>query len=594
MNRPIITLWMRRAVVLLVCGVVAIYYLWAARSATGGFEWGRDPGGYYNLLGRAFAGGHLYLPVEPNPELLRLKNPWDPAVDDTLKMHDMALFNRRYYLYHGAAPAVLLFAPWRMFSGHDFPENAALFLFCLGGFVFSAATVLRLLRDSGLAPGPLLLALILLAVGVCTNVPFLFSRIWVYEIAIACGYFCVSAAFYFLVRGGKYAPALSGIFFGAAVASRPHLVLCGVISAVWLAFFARRGKRELAGFLLAYGCAGAAIALYNYQRFGNPLEFGLQYMVTGGHHNLLNPHPHNWPIGVYFMLLAPPHFSSVFPWVWMLMRYPFDSPFYAFPPHYFIEPTVGALWLAPFLLAVVAARGVFLTIAVAAFAVSGFLMTTQMSTQRYEVDFLPLAVTAAAGAAGVFIARRRGIARAVLTLLFGACVLFGVVVNFGLGISGPYEELRKNQPLRYVRIARILSPFPETRPILNPRIDVEFSAAPANPHEGFREPLLSIGHNQYQLYVERTAAGYRLTSQAESSTLTQDRAGTDPLRIRTVFSPETGKLITAIEGRETFIHPFANLIAAPAGVRPGEAWADANAARRFTGSIRVLRRVVEP
>lgn len=594
MNRPASTPWLRRAVVLLVCGLVGLYYLWAARAATEGYAWGRDTGGYYNLLGRAFAGGHLYVPLEPKPELLRLPDPWDPNVDDALKMHDLALFNGRYYLYHGAAPAVLLFAPWRLITGRDLPENFALFVFCLGGFCFSAATVLRLLRDSGVRTGPLLLALILLALGLCTDVPFLLSRVWVYEIAIAGGFFCVSAAFCFLVRGGKYAAALSGLLFGAAVACRPHLIFCGAIAAIWLAWFSRRGRRELAGFLLAFAGAGAAIALYNYLRFDNPLEFGLRYLLTGAFQNRIDLHPRNWPLGVYFMLLAPPHFSSVFPWVWMLLRYPFDSSANSFPPHYFIEPTVGALWLAPFLFAAAVARGLSRTIAASTLAVTAFLVTTHMSTQRYEVDFLPLAVTAAAAAAGVFIAGRRGIARAALTLLFGICVLFGAVVNLALGISGPYEELRKNRPLRYVRIARSLSPFAETRPILNPHIDVEFTAAIANPPDGFREPLLSIGHNQYRLYVERTAAGVRLISQSEASTLTVDRAGTEPLRVSTVFSPEARKLTTSIDGRETFTHDAATIIAAPAGVRPGQAWADANAARRFTGTIRVLRRTVTP
>ena len=118
-------------------------------------------------------------------------------------------------------------------------------------------------------------------------------------------------------------------------------------------------------------------------------------------------------------------------------------------------------------------------------------------------------------------------------------------------------------------------------------------AKPADRPGGFYEPLLSIGHNQYQIYVERTAAGYRLTSQSESSTLTLERAGTEPLLVATVYSPDVGKLITSIDGRKAFTHDIARLIAAPAGVRTGEAWADANAARRFTGTIRVLRWLVQ-
>ena len=51
----------------------------------------------------------------------------------------MALYRGRYYLYHGVAPAVLLFTPWRLVTGHDVPENFALALFCLADSCFPPA-----------------------------------------------------------------------------------------------------------------------------------------------------------------------------------------------------------------------------------------------------------------------------------------------------------------------------------------------------------------------------------------------------------------------------------------------------------------------
>jgi len=127
------------AAVILVAVIVGSYYLWSVRAAGNRFYWGYDLGGYYNYLGRAFAHGRLHLPIEPSRELLALPNPWDPRVPDSYKMQDMALFNGRYYLYHGAGPAVILFTPWRLLTGHDLPENFALFLLCFGGFLFSCA-----------------------------------------------------------------------------------------------------------------------------------------------------------------------------------------------------------------------------------------------------------------------------------------------------------------------------------------------------------------------------------------------------------------------------------------------------------------------
>src|SRR6202030_547155 len=193
--KPRIAQW---AAVILVAITVGSYYLWSVRAAGNRFYWGYDLGGYYNYLGRAFAHGRLHLPIQPSRELLALPNPWDPAVPDSYKMQDMALFNGRYYLYHGAGPAVMLFTPWRLLTGHDLSENFALFLLCFSGFLFSCGALLRVLALADARPGPLLLAAMLLALGICQGVPYLLNRVFVYEIAIGGGYFCLSGAVFFL------------------------------------------------------------------------------------------------------------------------------------------------------------------------------------------------------------------------------------------------------------------------------------------------------------------------------------------------------------------------------------------------------------
>jgi len=58
--------------------VMGAFYLWCAQASNEPFEWHYDNGGFYNHLGRAFSAGHLYLPLQPSPELLALPDPWDP------------------------------------------------------------------------------------------------------------------------------------------------------------------------------------------------------------------------------------------------------------------------------------------------------------------------------------------------------------------------------------------------------------------------------------------------------------------------------------------------------------------------------------
>jgi hypothetical protein len=179
---------LRRIVIVLAALAVGAYFMWGVRAAGHPFQWGQDLTGYYDYLGRSFAQGRLSLPVEPAPELLAQPNPYDPNSDDTYKLWDTALFHRRYYLYHGAGPAVLLFAPWRLLTGHDLPENFALVLFCFGGYLFSCGTLLRVLSLAGARAGPALLMAMLTALGICQSIPYLLNRVWVYEIAIGGGY----------------------------------------------------------------------------------------------------------------------------------------------------------------------------------------------------------------------------------------------------------------------------------------------------------------------------------------------------------------------------------------------------------------------
>src|SRR5262245_19110728 len=109
----------RSSVLAAVAMLVDAYYLWQARVSNGPFEWGHDLGEYYTLLGQGFARGHTYLPVDPSPALLALPDPYDPKANESVRNQDMVLYHGRYYLYFGAAPALLLFAPWRLLTGHD-------------------------------------------------------------------------------------------------------------------------------------------------------------------------------------------------------------------------------------------------------------------------------------------------------------------------------------------------------------------------------------------------------------------------------------------------------------------------------------------
>ncbi len=539
-----------RVVFALVAIAIGAYYSWGVRAAGHGFVWKQNLDGYYDHLGRAFAGGHLYLPVEPSPELLKLANPWDPRVDDSLKLFDAVLYHRRYYLYHGAGPAVMLFAPWRLITHHDLPENFALFVFCFGGFLFSGATLLSTVRT-----GPWTTALLLLALGLCQCVPFLLNRVWVYEVAVGAGYFCVSAGLFFYVRG--WLP-WAGLMFGLAISCRPHL---GMIGAIIVAVLAFRNLRSAIAFALPFALAGLGVAAYNYERFGNPLDFGNRYLLGGANQTEVKLSAANVKPGLFYLLASSPEFDAVFPWV-LLPSPPHDVPR---PPGYTVEPTVGAIYLAPFL------PFVFLTVWIAPHrklclillgSVAGILLFvtgTGWSTQRYEVDFLPMLVLVCA----ILVASiNRWYVTAAVALLVGV----GIVVNLALGISGPLDEMLKNRPDRFVKIARWLSPAEELRPILNPAIDLRFHVQEPKAMS-YRQILFAAGRAplRYELYVESIGGQRTLVSTYNGLTASRELPA-PPADYRIQYSAPSYELRVSAEGAEILKQKIGALVTSPSQI----------------------------
>ena len=507
--------WVRCTTFATVAALVGVYYWWAVRASGDPFFWKADLTEYYDLLGRGFAGGHLYLPVEPSPQLLAQPNPWDPAIDPSLKMHDTALYNGHYYLYFGATPAVLLFTPWRLFTGHDLPERFAIVIFAFGGFLFASGALLRVLDLASAKPGPMLLVVLLVGLGLCQSIPYLLNRVAVYEIAIAGGYFCLSGALFCLAHGigtGSSTGWLAGagLMYGCAVGCRPHLVFAGFIALAGLLFLLARSEglsaaflsRKFLAFLAAFTLAALAIAVYNYERFGNPLEFGLRYQLNGPGQNRIELGLRNLLPGLYFMLLSPPYIGPVFPWIHIMWHFVFDSPEkYPLPPQYFIEPIMGALWLAPLILAAPfaprwarACREAKFILAIASLssaAVLLFLMSTHLASPRYETDFVASGVFAAVAGLGIRVCRcsgwRRVTTGAALALLIG----YSATANLALGFAGPYNDILKNRPQSYVRIARWFSPVAELRPKIDPEIAVDLNVSFSAPGPVYHEPLIS-------------------------------------------------------------------------------------------------------
>jgi hypothetical protein len=495
-----------------------------------------------------------------------------------------------------------LFAPWYRLTAHDLPENFAAFLFALGGYFFLSLLFIEVLPHLSSRVSVALLTLCLLAIGIGQSVPYMLHRALLYEVAIACGFCCVSAGFYFLFRwltvpGRRVLWAgLSGLFFGLAIGCRPHLGLAAVAAFLFMLLVPRgefrilnseRSRRDILFFCLPVVLCGLGIAAYNFARFGNPLEFGLRYQL--GENSYLNVHlaTENVVPGLYYLLLCPPNLVAEFPFFRLALRQPFDAMMNVLPPRYFLELTGGIFALSPIALIALlvplcrkrlaVSRGVFAFVLTMLGFTAGcvlFMAATGLTSQRYEVDFAPFLVFVACVAACELLGylgrwTHRFAAAALVGLL-----LYTISANLALAIQGPYDQFVQATPHTYVKLARWFSPLERFRPLENPALRIQASfefPMPCAP--GRKEPMITTGEfgTRYLLSAWCLGDG-RIHLLSETSYRSPDWQWVDvPYlaglnRVELNFTPADRIMTISWNGNVVLRHPLRFLITSPSQI----------------------------
>ena len=564
--------------------------------------------GYYDLLARAFVHGKLYLPVQPQPELLALNNPWDAGINEPYRLLDTVLYQQHYYLYHGAVPVLLSFAPWYLLTAHDLPENFTAFLFALGGYFFLSVLFRQMLSRFSSRVSVTLLTLCLLALGIGQSVPFLLHRAKLYEVAIACGFCCVSAGFYFLFRWLTVSRAralwagLSGLSFGLAIGCRPHLGLAAAC-AFFLMLLVRdpgtrvefgilnseRLRRDILPFFLPVIACCLGIAAYNYARFGNPLEFGTRYQLWAASYQNIRLSMANIVPGLYYLLLCPPNLVAEFPFFRLALRQPFDAAINVLPARYFLELTGGVFALSPIALIALlipfcrkrfaGSRGVFAFVSAMLAFTAGcilFLAATGLTSQRYEVDFAPFLVFVACVIACVLVASLRKWASALAGVALVGLLLYTISANLALAVQGPYDQFVQASPASYTRLAKWFSPFERFRPLENPALRVQASFEFPVPCAPSKEPLITTGEFGTRYLLSSWCLGDgRIRLLSETSYRSPDWQWVDVAyapglnRVGLEFTPEDRTMTVSWNGKVVLRHHLRFLVTAPSQIHFG-------------------------
>ena len=240
----------------------------------------------YHLLTEGFLAGHLSFTEEPLPELLKLKDPYDPAQNARYRLHDASLYHGKYYLYFGPLPVLTVLLPIKLATGYYAPETLAIFLFASVGFIFSFLLLMKV-KDTffnEMSEWQLYFAGLLL--GLANNSAYLFSSPRFYENAGASSFCFMSIALYFLLRiftdkNTWQNTAWFSTFLTLSAAGRPNFMLAWAAIPLVAYYLVKKGERKsLFALFIPAICAGLALGWYNYLRFGSFIEFGRKYQVT--------------------------------------------------------------------------------------------------------------------------------------------------------------------------------------------------------------------------------------------------------------------------------------------------------------------------
>jgi len=421
------------------------------------------PTGYYHELAEGLLGGHLHLPRAPDPRLVALPDPYDPAANAAWRVNDLSYFGGHYYLYHSAVPAVVLFAPVKLLTGRHLGEAAATFIFTAGGLAAALALLLRVRRAAFPRSPALPVAACALALAFAQGYQVVLRAGMINQVPISSAYCFLMLGLLTLWRAGENSRfagrwlALASLACGLAVASRPNYLFTLPILLLPAALRwhadenhpSRRLAAWLAAALVPVTLVLAAQLAYNHARFDSPLEFGTRYMLgEWDQRRLASLGLGNLAVNAGHYLFSAADYHSTFPFVtapsWQAVGLLLHAPF---------------LWLLPLLLlawrASVGPAARMLLVAVAWVAGVNFLVLLLLpsgnpavvltsANARYSLDFQPalvlLACLAVLGAAQAWVDRP---ARKVLAGLAAALALVSAIIGLSLDFQRyPAEAYR--------------------------------------------------------------------------------------------------------------------------------------------------------
>jgi hypothetical protein len=344
------------------CAIIFMISLWYITAGT--FTRWFPSSRYYDRQADGFLAGKLSLLESPPKELAQLEDVYDWGSRVGIDyLWDITYFKDQYYLNWGPVPALLI-TGWKLIHPGIVDDQVLVFLFFNGLGIVLVAFFLWLRKSYFPAAPGWTVGLFTLTALLCTPVFWLINRPGVYEAAYASGQFFLVLGMYAVARGitspGKKVGwlCLAGFSLGAAPASRLTYAFSAaavslVVGVTLLKNVRSRGWKiaPFLSFCLSLLLMAAGLAWFNYARFGNILESGLSYVLTGINFDPFFSVGYLLP-NAYSILLRPLQFTpDKFPFLTLLLKKDVVWPsFIHLPPmYYWSEQVAGILVTIPFL-----------------------------------------------------------------------------------------------------------------------------------------------------------------------------------------------------------------------------------------------------
>lgn len=458
---------------ILLNGIIFLTYLWFASDGL----WKSLPNetNYIDLQANAFAKGQLELDVQPDPALLEFKDEslYEPANREGIPvLWDATLYNGKYYLYWGPAPALVI-TPIKFIHKEDLGDKLLTLIFLAGTLLFLNLSILHL-RQRYFNHTPQWTVLVAVAfAGLVNPMPYVLVEGRIYEAAIVAAQFFLVGGFFFLLpafdKPTKVRLILAGAFFALAICSRTTVLpAIGLLSIIILVWAIQTQRSRLFPILISFAApllvGGLMYGWYNHARFDSFTEFGYRYQLTS--YNLYEKIGGTFaaeylPPNLYKTILNPLERRDTFPHLFPT-RWSGPSWLTDYHPKMYLtytENITGILVSSPFALLALLSfvkprkdlRWVLVSLFISFLAVFFTLQAFFFVAMRYMLDAIPtlslLAVIGFWHGFGMFKNQKA------YTVAASIVLIFTIAVSLIISYSGNLELFRIHNPDLVQRLA---------------------------------------------------------------------------------------------------------------------------------------------